>query len=71
MKYGKWLLVLGWFAILMAFNVASHWSQNADNNALYIFLQAIGYLTSPLELGLSVAVISGIIFSKRKPIADR
>jgi len=71
MKYSKWLLVLVWFAILMAYNIASHWSQNADKNGMFIFLEAVGYLTSAWELVLSAVVICLVAFSKRKPMADR
>ena len=71
MKHSKWLLVLGWFAVLMVFNIASHWSQNADKNSLFIFLEAVGYLTSAWELVLSAVVVSFVLLSKRKPMADR
>jgi hypothetical protein len=71
MKYSKWLLVLGWFAVLLVFNIASRWSQNADKNGLFIFLEAVGYLTSAWELVLSAVVVSLAVFSKRKPMAER
>jgi hypothetical protein len=71
MKHRKALLILGWFAVLMAFNIASHWSENTDKNALYIVLQAIGDMTSPLQLVLSVGAICFIVISKREPMAER
>jgi hypothetical protein len=67
----RWLWVLAWFAALLVFNVASHWNQNADKNALYVFLEALGQMTSPVQLLLSAVIVSGIAFSKRKPMAER
>jgi 1,4-dihydroxy-2-naphthoate octaprenyltransferase len=67
----RWLWVLVWFAALLVFNAANHWNQNADKNTLYVFLEALGWMTSPVQLLLSAAVISGIAFSKRKPMAER
>lgn len=61
MKQRKALLVLGWFAVLMAINIASHWSENTDKNALYIVLQAIGNMLSPLQLVLSVGALIFIV----------
>jgi len=60
---GLW--ILAWFVALLIFNVWSHWSQNGDKNALYTFLEALGQLTTPLELLLSAAVVGGIL-SRRK-----
>jgi hypothetical protein len=71
MTKNRGLLIIGWFALLIAWNIATHWTENTGNNGLYIFLQALGYLTTPIELLLSAAVISGIVFSKRKPMGDR
>lgn len=34
-------------------------------------LESIGNVTSPVELFLSAIVISGVLFSKRKPMAER
>ena len=65
------LLILGWFFVLLVYNVASHWSQNEDYTALYIFLEAVGRITGPAELALSAVVVSGIAFSKRKPMGER
>jgi hypothetical protein len=56
---GLW--ILAWFIALFIFNVASHWSQNADKNSLYIFLEALGQLTTPVKLVLSAAVVYGIL----------
>jgi ribosomal protein S6E (S10) len=56
----KGLWVSAWFVALLIFNVANHWTQNADKNTLYIFLSALGQLTSPLQLLLSVAIVYGI-----------
>jgi len=67
----KWLWILGWFAVLLVFNVASHRSQDADKNALYVFLEALGQITSPVQMILSACVVLGIAFSKRKPMAER
>jgi hypothetical protein len=59
-KYrGLW--ILAWFIALFIFNVASHWSQNADKNGLYILLEALGQLTTPVKLVLSAAVVYGIL----------
>jgi hypothetical protein len=55
----------------MAFNIASYWSENTDKNALYIVLQAIGNMISPLQLMLSAGAIWFIVISKRKLVADR
>jgi hypothetical protein len=67
MTKNRGLLIIGWFALLMAWNIVTHWTENTDKSYLYILLQALGYLTTPIELLLSAAVISGIVFSKRKP----
>jgi hypothetical protein len=64
-------LIFGWFAVLLVFNVVSHWNQNANNSALYVFLQALGQITSPVQLLLSAVIVSGIALSKRKPMAER
>jgi hypothetical protein len=67
----RWLWVIGWFVALILWNMGSHWSQNADKNGTYIFLEAVGNTTSPIELLLSVVVVLGIVLSKRKPMAER
>jgi hypothetical protein len=67
----RWPLILAWFAALFVFNIASHWSQNVDKNALYVFLEALGQITSPAQLLLSAVIISGVVFSKRKPMGER
>jgi len=68
-KYrGLWILT--WFIGLLIFNVGSHWSQNADKNALYIFLEALGQLTSPLELLLSAAIVVGILSGRKVKTRD-
>ncbi|HYL86528.1 MAG TPA: hypothetical protein VE263_20050 [Candidatus Angelobacter sp.] len=67
----RWLWILAWFLALLVFNVAHHWNQNADKNALYIFLEALGWITSPVQFVLSAVVVSGIVLSKRKPMAER
>jgi hypothetical protein len=68
-KMSRSLWIIGWFAGLLTFNIASHWSQNADKNGLFIFLEALGRLTSPVELLLSAAVVYGVLSSgaSRKP----
>lgn len=58
---GLW--IVGWFAGLLIFNITSHWSQNADRNGLFIFLEGLGRLTSPVELLLSAVVVYGIASS--------
>ena len=58
-KY-KGIWIFAWFVALLIFNIANHWTQNADKTLLYIFLSALGQLTSPLQLLLSVAVVYGI-----------
>jgi hypothetical protein len=65
------LLIFGWFVALLIYNAASHWSENADKNLLFVLLQAISYITSPLQLVLSTVVVSAIILSKRKPMSER
>jgi Na+/citrate or Na+/malate symporter len=65
------LLIFGWFAVLLIYNAASHWSENANKNLLFVLLQAIGYITTPMQLILSAVVVSGIILSKRKPMSER
>lgn len=67
----RWLWIPAWFAALLVFNVVFHWTQFADKNALYVFLDALGEITTPIELFLSVVVILGIALSRRKPMADR
>ena len=65
-KRHKTLSILGWFLALLIFNVAFHWRKNAANNGLYIFLEAIGYLTTPVEIVASAAAVYGIV-SKHRP----
>jgi hypothetical protein len=65
---GFW--ILAWFVALLIYNVASHWSQNGDKNALFIYLQALGQLTSPLELVLSVAIVYGILSNGKRKSAE-
>lgn len=62
----KSLWIVGWFIGLLIFNIASHWSQNADKNGLFIFLEALSRLTSPTELVVSAAVVYGILSSVGK-----
>jgi hypothetical protein len=69
-KY-RWLLIFGWLAVLLVYNIASDLHQNLDKNALYIFLEAMGRITSPVQLFLSAVVVSGIALSKRKPMGER
>lgn len=61
LRRGAW--IVGWFVGLLIFNIASRWSQNLDKNDLFIFLEALGRLTTPLELLLSAAVVYGIFSS--------
>ncbi len=53
--------ILVWFSALLTFNVASHWSRNADYNGLYIFLEVLGRLTTPMELAISTVVVFVIL----------
>ena len=62
-KISRSLWIAGWFGAFLSFNVASHWSQNAGNSGLYIFLEALGRLTTPAELLISALVVSGILLS--------
>ena len=58
-KYrGLWILV--WFIALLIYNVLSDWSLNADKTGLYIFLKALGGLTTPVSMVLSAFVVFGI-----------
>src|ERR1700730_2290843 len=59
-KISRSLWIVGWFAGLLIFNSATHWSQNVDKNGLFIFLEALGRLTTPAELLLSAVVVYGI-----------
>jgi hypothetical protein len=61
LRRGAW--IVGWFVGLLIFNIAARWSQNLDKNGLFIFLEALGRLTTPLELSLSAAVVCVIFFS--------
>ena len=61
----SFLLILLWFAALLLVNVWSLWSQNTDKSSLYIFLEALSRMTSPLELLLSIAVVGGILSSRK------
>jgi tetratricopeptide (TPR) repeat protein len=67
-KRQRALSILGWFLALLLFNIAFHWRQNANKNGLYIFLEAIDYLTIPVELVMSAVVVYGIA-SKRPLIS--
>ena len=60
-KISRSLWIVGWFAGLLIFNIATHWSQNVDKNGLFIFLEALGRLTTPAELLLSAVVVYGIL----------
>lgn len=62
-KMSKSFWIVGWFTGLLIFNVASHWSLNGDKNGLFIFLEALGRLTTPVELLLSAVVVYGILSS--------
>jgi hypothetical protein len=57
----KSLWIVGWFTGLFVFNIATHWSQNANKNGLFIFLEALGRLTTPEALVLSAFVVYGIL----------
>jgi hypothetical protein len=67
----RWLWIFMWIVALLVFNVASNWNQNADKNALFIILEAIGEITSPVQFLLSAVVVGAIAFSNRKPMAER
>lgn len=60
MKLSGWLIPT-WFIALLVYNVWAHWSQNVDKGSLYILWEAIGQLTTPIELLLSAAVVYGIL----------
>jgi hypothetical protein len=60
-KISRSLWIVGWFAALLIFNIATRWSQNLDKNGLFIFLEALGRLTTPAELLLSAVVVYGIL----------
>ena len=64
------LLVPGWFIALLIFNIALHWSENAGQSSLYVFLSALGWLTTPVELVLSAAVVYGILSMGGKKSSD-
>ena len=60
-KISRTLWIVGWFAGLLIFNIVTRWSQNLDKNGLFIFLEALGRLTTPLQLTFSAAVVFGIL----------
>ena len=64
-KQYRGLWIVAWFIALLIYKVASHWSQNADKSALYIFLEALGRMTSPESLALSALVIGWILSTRR------
>ncbi len=62
----KELLIASWFAALVIYNFMSHWHELAQQNALALFLEAVGHLLSPVEVFLSVVVVACIALSGRK-----
>lgn len=62
-----WIAV--WFAALFAYNIASHWPQNSEKSPLFIFLNALSMLTTPLNLLLSLFVVGGILAVGKNPSA--
>jgi hypothetical protein len=69
-KVSRSLWIVGWFAGVLIFNIASHWSQNVDKNGLFIFLEALGRLTTPAELLLSAVVVYCILSSGARQKAN-
>lgn len=69
-KISRSLWIVGWFAGLLIFNIATHWSQNVDKNGLFIFLEALGRLTTPAELLLSALVVYAIVSSGAREKAN-
>lgn len=62
-KVSRSFWIVGWFVGVLIFNIASHWSQNVGKNGLFIFLEALGRLTTPVELLLSAVAVYGILSS--------
>jgi hypothetical protein len=53
--------IMGWLGVLTIFNVLWHWPQNAAAGIVYVLLDALSYLTSPIELILSALAICIIV----------
>jgi hypothetical protein len=71
-KRTKWFLILGWFAALIAFDIVSHFSELATEDAVYSrTARILGQLTSFFSIPgvwlMSLAVILVIALSGRKP----
>ena len=65
------LYIFVWFSALAILNIATHWFQNTNDNALAHFLEANGTVIGVFESFLTTVVIIGIVLSNRKPMADR
>jgi hypothetical protein len=66
-KRTKWFLILGWFVILLAFNIVSHLSEFAGKDIPYFLGEITSFLSIPGVWLLSLAVILVIALSGRKP----
>ena len=65
----KELLIASWFVALVIYNIVSHRSEMAQQNALPLFLEAVGHLLNPVEAFLSVVVVACIALARREPRA--
>lgn len=69
MRKHKGLWVLAWFSALLIFNLWRHWTPNVDKGILYSFLEALSYLTTPVELALSALMVCMIVTSGKMKFA--
>jgi len=65
----RWVLVVLWFAALFVWNIVTKWSVHPDASFGYKCLEAIGYMTSLIELLLSAVVM--LVIWKQKPLSER
>jgi hypothetical protein len=66
----KWMLIVGWFALLLAWNFATKTSMGGDHSLIERGFLSIEYLLSPYEIIVSIIALVLIwkIRSKGVPV---
>ncbi len=69
----RWILILLWFAVQFAWNLATKNTLSPDGTFLHRCLTALSYMTSPVQILTSIVAVV-VIWKriwKRKPLAER
>jgi hypothetical protein len=63
----RWCLVVGWFVLLIGWNLPPGWSAVADGDKPRLFMAVLHGMATPTSILVSVGVVALILFVKVDP----